>query len=162
MRSLRGANSGAVLRMINPIVRRWSAYYRTVVSSEVSTALDNYLWTLTYKWAKHSIANKPKHWVVDRYFGQFNKTSQDRWVFGDRDGGAAEAHRDPRTTAHCASFMRRMTVARAAVGHSSPPSPCQQAAAGGNAGYGRPAGRSAPRSPRPVARWMSFAVVSHT
>ncbi len=88
MRSLRGANSGAVLRAINPVVRGWSAYYRTVVSSEVFTALDNYMWKLTYKWAKHSHPNKPKHWVVDRYFGRFDKTRQDRWVFGDRDSGA--------------------------------------------------------------------------
>jgi RNA-directed DNA polymerase len=87
MRSLRGANSGAVLRTMNPIVRGWSAYYRTVVSSEVFTALDNYMWKLTYKWAKHSHPNKSKYWVVDRYFGRFDKTRQDRWVFGDRDSG---------------------------------------------------------------------------
>jgi hypothetical protein len=30
----------------------------------------------------------PKHWIVDRYFGRFNKARQDRWVFGDRDSGA--------------------------------------------------------------------------
>jgi RNA-directed DNA polymerase len=88
MRSLRGCNSAAVLHMINPIVRGWSAYYRTVVSSEVFTALDNYVWKLVYKWAKHSHPNKPKHWIVDRYFGRFNKTRQDRWVFGDRASGA--------------------------------------------------------------------------
>jgi RNA-directed DNA polymerase len=88
MRSLRGANAGALLRTMNPIVRGWSAYYRTVVSSEVFTALDNYVWKLVYKWAKHTHPNKPKHWVVDRYFGRFNKTRQDRWVFGDRASGA--------------------------------------------------------------------------
>ncbi len=88
MRSLRGANAGAVLPTMNPIVRGWSAYYRTVVSSEVFTALDNYVWKLVYKWAKHSHPNKPRHWIVDRYFGRFNKTRQDRWVFGDRDSGA--------------------------------------------------------------------------
>jgi RNA-directed DNA polymerase len=88
MRSLRGANAGAVLRRLNPIVRGWSAYYRTVVSSETFTALDNYVWKLVYKWAKHSHPNKPKHWIVDRYFGRFNHTRQDRWVFGDRDSGA--------------------------------------------------------------------------
>jgi RNA-directed DNA polymerase len=74
MRSLRGANAGAVLRKINPIVRGWSAYYRTVVSSEIFTALDNYMWRLAYKWAKHSHPNKPKHWIVDKYFGRFNHT----------------------------------------------------------------------------------------
>ena len=88
MRSLRGANAGALLRTMNPIVRGWSAYYRTVVSSEVFTALDNYVWKLVHKWAKHTHPNKPKHWVVDRYFGRFNKTRQDRWVFGDRASGA--------------------------------------------------------------------------
>jgi RNA-directed DNA polymerase len=88
MRPLRGANAGAVLRRINPIVRGWSAYYRTVVSSETFTALDNYVWKLAYTWAKHSHPNKPKHWIVDKYFGRFNHTRQDRWVFGDRDSGA--------------------------------------------------------------------------
>jgi RNA-directed DNA polymerase len=53
----------------------------------VFTGLDNYLWQLTYKWAKHSHPNKSKHWIVCRYFGQFNPSRQDRWVFGDRDSG---------------------------------------------------------------------------
>ena len=53
MRALRGANAAAVLARLNPIIRGWAAYYRTVVSSEVFTALDSYLWRLTYKWAKH-------------------------------------------------------------------------------------------------------------
>jgi len=74
MRSLRGANAGAVLHTMNPIVRGWSAYYRTVVSSEIFSALDNYVWKLAYKWAKHSHPNKSKYWIVDRYFGRFNKT----------------------------------------------------------------------------------------
>lgn len=88
MRTLRGANAGAVLRKINPIVRGWSAYYRTVVSSEIFTALDNYMWALVYKWAKHSHPNKSKHWISAKYFGRFNQARQDRWVFGDRESGA--------------------------------------------------------------------------
>jgi len=88
LRALRGSNVGAVLRKINPIVRGWSAYYRTVVSSEIFTQLDNHVWALVYKWAKHSHPNKPKHWIVNKYFGRFNKARNDRWVFGDRDSGA--------------------------------------------------------------------------
>jgi RNA-directed DNA polymerase len=88
MRSLRGANAQAVIARLNPIVRGWSAYYRTVVSSQTFTALDHYLWKLTYKWAKHSHPNKPTRWIIRRYFGAFNKSRQDRWVFGDRDSGA--------------------------------------------------------------------------
>ena len=88
MRALRGANAPAVLHRLNPIVRGWSAYYRSVVSSEVFNALDNYMWKLTYKWARHSHPNKPRCWVATRYFGQFNKSRQDKWVFGDRVSGA--------------------------------------------------------------------------
>jgi RNA-directed DNA polymerase len=88
MRALRGANAATVLFRLNPIIRGWAAYYRTAVSSQVFNALDAYLWRLTYKWAKHGHPNKSKHWVVARYFGAFNKSRRDRWVFGDRDSGA--------------------------------------------------------------------------
>jgi RNA-directed DNA polymerase len=87
-RALRGANVAAVLAKITPIVRGWVAYYRTVVSSRVFNALTDYLWKLTYKWACWSHPNKPKRWIVKRYFGKFNKFRNDRWVFGNRDTGA--------------------------------------------------------------------------
>jgi len=87
-RALRGANVAAVLAKINPIVRGWVAYYRTVVSARVFTTLTDYLWKLTYKWACWSHQNKPKRWTVRRYYGKFNKFRNDRWVFGDRDTGA--------------------------------------------------------------------------
>jgi RNA-directed DNA polymerase len=88
MRSLRGANAVMVLQRLTPIVRGWSAYYRTVVSSELFSALDRYLWKLTYKWAKQAHPKKSKRWIVNRYFGRYNKSRNDRWVFGDRDSGA--------------------------------------------------------------------------
>jgi len=59
-----------------------------VVSSKVFAALGNYLWKLTYKWACWNHSNKPKRWIVQRYYGKFDKFRADRWVFGDRDTGA--------------------------------------------------------------------------
>jgi RNA-directed DNA polymerase len=88
MLSLRGANAVLVLQRLTPIVRGWAAYYRTVVSSKIFSALDRYVWKLTYKWAKHSHPKKSKRWIVNRYFGRFNKSRQDDWVFGDRHSGA--------------------------------------------------------------------------
>ena len=87
-RALRGANVAAVLAKIIPVTRGWVAYYQTVVSARVFAALSRYLWKLTYKWACWSHQNKPKRWIVDRYFRKFNKARNDRWVFGDRDTGA--------------------------------------------------------------------------
>jgi RNA-directed DNA polymerase len=88
MRSLRGTNSRAVIKRLNPTIRGWAAYYRGVVSSETFSALDDYEWKLVYKWVLFTHPNKPRSWIIPRYFGQFNKSRHDRWVFGDRDSGA--------------------------------------------------------------------------
>jgi hypothetical protein len=88
LRALRGSNAAGVLKKLTPIIRGWAAYYRTEVSSEVFSALDDYMWKLTYRWARHRHPKKSRWWVVDRYYGQFNPTKRNRWVFGDRDTGA--------------------------------------------------------------------------
>jgi RNA-directed DNA polymerase len=88
MRVLRGGNAMAVIARINPVIRGWTAYYRTVVSSEIFGSLDAYLWGLLYKWVRWRHPNKPVRWTVSRYFGKFSKFRNDHWVFGDRDSGA--------------------------------------------------------------------------
>jgi RNA-directed DNA polymerase len=87
VRALRGSNASEVIITLSPIIRGWAAYYRTVVSSHVFDGLDHYLWRLLYRWAVRSHRNKPKRWIVQRYFGKFNKARENRWVFGDRDSG---------------------------------------------------------------------------
>jgi RNA-directed DNA polymerase len=87
-RNLRGGNAAAVIATLSPIIRGWAAYYRTVVSSRLFNWLDSYMWRLLYKWAPWRHKNKPKRWIVGRYFGKFNKFRNDNWVFGDRDSGA--------------------------------------------------------------------------
>ena len=84
LRSLRGTNARAVIGRLNPIIRGWANYHRGVVSSQTFSALDDYMWRLTYKWALFTHPNKPRAWIIPRYFGQFNKSRRDRWVFGDR------------------------------------------------------------------------------
>jgi RNA-directed DNA polymerase len=86
-RKLRGTNALAVITTLSPIIRGWAAYYRTVVSSEVFGSLDTYVWKLLYKWARWRHQNKPRRWVVARYFGKYCKFRNDHWVFGDRDSG---------------------------------------------------------------------------
>jgi RNA-directed DNA polymerase len=87
-RALHGANAAAVVSRLNPVVRGWSAYYRSVVSGQVFNGLDHDVWLITYRWARRSHSNKSRGWVTARYFGPFNKSRRDRWVFGDRDTGA--------------------------------------------------------------------------
>lgn len=87
MLALRGANVDAVLEKLAPIIRGWAIYYRTVVSERTYSVLDDYVWKLTYKWAKYRHSNKPKGWIVNQYFGRFNKARGNRWVFGNPRNG---------------------------------------------------------------------------
>src|SRR5437016_1661771 len=64
-----------------------SAAIRTASCSS-NRAPDDYLWKLTYKWACWTHSNKPKGWIVGRYFRKFAKFRNDRWVFGDESTGA--------------------------------------------------------------------------
>ena len=88
MKTLRGHNAQMVLIRLNPIIRGWSAYYRHAVSARVFNELDSHVWKLTYKWANFTHPHKGKRWITSRYFGAFNSSRRDRWVFGDRDSGA--------------------------------------------------------------------------
>ena len=83
VRRLRGSNALALIARLNPIIRGWAAYYRGVVSSAVFSALDTYMWRLTYRWARRSHPRKPTQWVIARYFGRFHKHRNDNWVFGE-------------------------------------------------------------------------------
>ncbi len=85
--ALRGANADAVIGRLNPIITGWAAYYRIGVSKRAFGALDAHLWRLAWKWAKFSHPNKPRRWIIARYFGMFNPARQDKWVLGSRETG---------------------------------------------------------------------------
>ena len=91
VRALRGSNAAAVIAALNPIIRGWAAYYRRAVSSKVFGALDDYMWRLTYRWAKRTHPNKPKRWVVRPVLRQVQQV-QERPV-GVRDRAARRAAR---------------------------------------------------------------------
>ena len=85
--ALRGANADAVIARLNPVITGWAAYYRIGVSSLAYGKLDAHMWRLAWKWARHTHPNKSRHWVAARYFGMFNPSRNDKWLFGSRDTG---------------------------------------------------------------------------
>lgn len=87
VRALRGANADAVIAKLNPIIAGWAAYYRIGASKRAFGAMDAHLWRLVYKWARFSHPNKSTRWVIARYFGMFNRTRRDKWVFGSQETG---------------------------------------------------------------------------
>ena len=91
MRTLRGSNAAAVIAALNPIIRGWAAYYRGAVSSKIFGWLDDYMWKLTYKWAKRTHPNKPKR-------GSSTATSASSTSSGTT-GGCSATRRRQRTSA---------------------------------------------------------------
>jgi RNA-directed DNA polymerase len=84
---LKGHNIRTVLRRLNPIIRGWANYYRTVVASEVFQRMDNWMYRRAERYAKSMHPRKSQKWRIQRYWGKLNKERTDRWVFGDKRSG---------------------------------------------------------------------------
>ena len=88
LRELRGATTEVVIGRLNPIIRGQANYYRTGVSSRAYAALDHHLWWHLNMWGRRRHPKKGRKWVAAHYFGRYNKSRNDKWVFGDRRTGA--------------------------------------------------------------------------
>ncbi len=84
---LKGQAVGAVLRALNPIIRGWANYYRSVVASEVFQRMDAWMYRRAVRYVKRMHPKKPGRWRAQRYWGQLNPKRADRWVFGDKRSG---------------------------------------------------------------------------
>jgi RNA-directed DNA polymerase len=57
-----------VIRVMNPQIAGWCAYFKTAVSSHAFQRLDNLLWHKISRWAKRKHSRKSADWVVQQYF----------------------------------------------------------------------------------------------
>jgi len=74
LHGLRGRNVPQVIQRLNPLIRGWTNYYRTVVSSAAFASLDRHLWQGLYNWGSqlnghpgfteyvHPGSASPTHW----------------------------------------------------------------------------------------------------
>ena len=92
LRALRGASPIEVISKMNPIIRGQANYYRSGASKTTYQALDSHLWQHLYKWARRRHPGKSRRWVTARYFGQFNSSRRNQWIYGDRETGAYLHH----------------------------------------------------------------------
>lgn len=84
---LRGQSVPSVLKLLNPMIRGWANYFRTVVASAVFNRMDHWMHLRTVRYVKHMHPTKSKKWRRQRYWGKLNKQRDDRWVFGDKRVG---------------------------------------------------------------------------
>ncbi|MFL9817400.1 group II intron reverse transcriptase/maturase [Scytonema millei] len=68
----------ALISRLNPIIKGWSNYYSTVVSSEAYANLDSLMYPKLRAWAKRRHPNKSGKWVAKKYW---RTIGGDNWVF---------------------------------------------------------------------------------
>jgi RNA-directed DNA polymerase len=86
-RGLKGHCLEVALLSLNPIIRGWANYYRSVVSSRVFTKMDHWMHRRTIRYVKHTHPKKPWEWLKGHYWGKLRKGSKDLWVFGNKRTG---------------------------------------------------------------------------
>ena len=71
---------GELIDALNPSIRGWTNYHRTVVSSEIFNKLDHIIWNMLWHWAIRRHPDKPKHWIADKYW---HSNGNRNWIFSE-------------------------------------------------------------------------------
>jgi RNA-directed DNA polymerase len=68
VRQMKGATQAALIRTLNPLIRGWCNYYRSVVSSRIFSKLDHRLYLLLRSWATSRHHGKGRRWLRRKYW----------------------------------------------------------------------------------------------
>ena len=71
-----------LIKELNPVIRGWANYYRSVCSKETYSKCDFLMYQQLKRWAEGRHPNKSKSWVANKYWHTFGNRN---WVFSTRD-----------------------------------------------------------------------------
>ncbi|MGK7949243.1 MAG: group II intron reverse transcriptase/maturase [Xenococcaceae cyanobacterium] len=80
---LNAAPQALLIKELNPIIRGWCNYFKSVCSKETFSKLYNLTHLRLRRWADRRHPNKNKHWVSKKYW---TRVGNDNWVFGCKLG----------------------------------------------------------------------------
>jgi RNA-directed DNA polymerase len=67
-----------LITLLNPIIRGWANYHKSVTAKETFKHVDNEIWLTLWQWAKRRHPKKSPVWIKEKYF----KTTGNRsWAF---------------------------------------------------------------------------------
>jgi RNA-directed DNA polymerase len=75
----KGVSQERLIQVLNPIIRGWANSKRSQVASKTFQALDQYIWTHLWKWAKKRHPKMPREKLSEKYWHTVGKRN---WVFG--------------------------------------------------------------------------------
>lgn len=68
LRTNRGIPAHALIRILNPIIRGWSNYHKTVCAKKTFSQLGHFIFQQLWNWAKYQHGNHNRRWLFLRYF----------------------------------------------------------------------------------------------
>jgi len=68
VRRHRGSNQAALIAEVNPVVRGWTAYYRSVCAKRTFMRMEKEMITKILQWAKYRHRNKGRRWQYRKYW----------------------------------------------------------------------------------------------
>jgi len=68
VRKYRGIDQVSLIKIINPKVRGWANYHRSVVSKAIFSKVDHEIWKVIWGWSKWRHPKKSAKWIINRYF----------------------------------------------------------------------------------------------
>ena len=68
----------ALIRILNPVVRGWANYHRSIVAKATFSHVDHTLWSLIWRWLRHRHPQKSSGWIKKTYFRRIGGRD---WIF---------------------------------------------------------------------------------
>jgi RNA-directed DNA polymerase len=91
VRRLRAAPQEQVVKVLNPVVRGWANYYRTVVIAHDFGRCDHLLYSQLLRWGKCRHPSKSTGWVIHKYW---RLDEGKGFRFGPKNGATLHRHTD--------------------------------------------------------------------
>ncbi len=74
----KASSQSDLIRRLNQVIRGWTNYHKHAVASQAFSYVNNTLYLLLQKWAKHRHPNKSKWWRLNKYW---HEKDGKRWLF---------------------------------------------------------------------------------
>src|SRR5260370_39315482 len=89
VRKLRSASQEQLIGTLNPIIRGWANYYRTVVAAQTFSLCEHLTYQQLRRWAYRRHPTKGRQWVVRKYWKMEPGAS---WIFQDQEEHMLRRH----------------------------------------------------------------------
>jgi len=75
LRKARSITQARLIMQLNPKIRGWANFHRSVVAKDIFTDIDKTIWHLLFSWAKRRHPKKNTQWVLHKYYKRIGEVN---------------------------------------------------------------------------------------